>query len=64
MKDEDHDLWYRPGPPAELEGRPQMEVKIGIDKLEVVAYFCYKETCSKGPVAVNFQPQHVKTTWK
>ena len=94
-KDEDHDLWYRPGPPAEfrrvsmhrcrtgggsnsnfcnscklwvhkkcsglkrltkdpdyrctrcqvtarpLDGRPQEEVQVGPDKLEVVASFCY-----------------------
>ena len=38
---------------------------MGPDKLEVVAFFCYLETCSQQQVAVNFQPQHiVKTAWK
>ena len=44
-----------------LDGRPQKEVQVGPDKLEVVASFCYLGECSQQQVAVNFQPQHV---WK
>ena len=39
-----------------LDSRPEKEVQVGTDKLEVVASFC-----SQQQVAVNFQPQHV---WK
>ena len=44
-----------------LDGRPQREVKVVPDKLEVVASFCYLGDMLPEPVAMNFQPQHV---WK
>ena len=44
-----------------LDSRPHREVQVGPDKLEVVASFCYLETCFQQPIAVNFEPQQV---WK
>ena len=49
------------GTACPLDGRPQKEVQVGPDKLEVVASFCYLGECSQQQVAVNFQPQHVWT---
>ena len=40
-----------------LDGRPQKEVQVRPDKLEVVASFCYLGDMQQ--VAVNFQPQHL-----
>ena len=42
-----------------LDGRPQREVQVGSDKLEVVASFATWETCSQQPKVVSFRPQHV-----
>ena len=47
------------GTACPLDGRPQREVQVGPDKLEVVASFCYLGDMQQ--VAVNFKPQHV---WK
>ena len=41
-----------------LDGRPQREVQVGHDKLEVVLPFATYETCCQQQVAVNF-PQHM-----
>ena len=60
-KDPDYRCTQCQGTAHPLDGRPQKEVQVGPDKLEVVASFCYLETCSQQQVAVNFQPQHV---WK
>ena len=58
-KDPDYRCTRCWGTPCPLDGRPQKEVQVGPDKLEVVASFCYLETCSQQPVAVNFKPQYV-----
>ena len=57
-KDPDYRCTQCPGNARPLDGRPQKEVQVRPDKLEVVASFCY-ETCSQQQVSVNFQPQHV-----
>ena len=58
-KDPDYRCTWCQGTARPLDGRPQKEVQVGPDKLEVVASFCYLETCCQQQVAVNFQPQHV-----
>ena len=118
-KDEDHDLWYGPGSPAEisqvsmchlsrwsgsnsifcngykhwvhkkcsgltrltkdpdyrctqcqgtacpLDGRPQREVQVGPDKLEVVASFCYLRVMLSAASGYELSTTtRVKTTWK
>ena len=44
-----------------LDGRPQKEVHVGPDKLEVVASFCYLEDMLSAAGGCEFQPQYV---WK
>ena len=116
-KDEDHDLWYGPAPPAEfrpvsmrhrtrvgsnsifcngcklwvhkkcsgrkrltkdpdyrctrcqgtarpLDGRPQREVQVGPDKLELVASFCYIGDLLSAASGCELSTTDVKTTWK
>ena len=57
-KDPDYRCTWCQGTARPLDGRPQKEVQVGPDKLEVVASFCYQGDMQ---VAVNFQPQHM---WK
>ena len=53
------------GTARSVDGRPQREVQVGPDKLEVVASFCYLRECSQQPVVVIFQTTtHVKTACK
>ena len=48
-----------------LEGRPQKEVQVGPDKLEVVASFCYLgDMLSAAGGCELSTTTHVKTTWK
>ena len=54
-KDPDYRSTRCQGTARPLDGRPQKEVQVGSDKLEVVASFCYLGE----QVAVNFQPKHV-----
>ena len=105
-KDEDHDLWYGPGPLAEfsdsifcngcthlvhkkcsglkhltkdpdyrctrcqgtacpMNGRPQMQVQVGPDKLKVVTSFCYLgDMLSAAGGCELLITTHVKTAWK
>ena len=50
---------------APLDGRPQKEVQIRPDKLEVVASFCYLgDTLSAAGGCELSTTTHVKTTWK
>ena len=48
-----------------LDGRPQKEVQVGPDKLEVVAYFCYLgDMLSAAGDCELSTTTHVKTAWK
>ena len=42
-----------------LDGRPQREVHVGSDKLEVVASFCYLGDILSAAGGCELQPQHV-----
>ena len=53
-KDPDYRCKWCQGTARPLDGRSQKKVQVGLDKLEVIASFCYL-----GDMAVNFQPQHV-----
>ena len=57
-KDPDYRCTRCQGTARPLDSRPQRDVRVGPDKLEMVASFCTYETCSQQQVAVNFQ-QHV-----
>ena len=59
-KDPDYRCTRCQGTAGPLDGRPQKEVQVGPDKLEVVASFCYLGDMLSA-VAVNFQPQQL---WK
>ena len=51
--------------PALIDGRPQNEVQVGPDKLEVVASFCYLgDMLSAGGGCEIAVTTRVKTTWK
>ena len=79
-KDKDHDLWHGAGSPAEdpdyrcircqgtarpLDGRPQREVQVRPDKLEVVASFCYLGDMLSAAGGCELSTATcVKTTWK
>ena len=39
-KDEDHDLWYRPGPPAEFRGVPCAVCRIGVGSNSIFCNGC------------------------
>ena len=58
-KDPDYRCTQCQGTARLLDGRPQKEVQVGPDKLEVIASFCYLGDMLSAQVAVNFQPQHV-----
>ena len=48
-----------------IDGRPQSEVQVGPDKLEVVASFCYLgDMLSAGGGCEMAVTTHVKTAWK
>ena len=48
-----------------IDGRPQSDVQVGPDKLEVVASFCYLgEMLSAGGGCEIMVTTHVKTAWK
>ena len=48
-----------------IDGRPQSEVQVGPDKLEVVASFCYLgDTLSAGGGCEMAVTTRVKTPWK
>ena len=48
-----------------IDGRPQSEVQVGPDKLEVVASFCYLgDMLSAGEGCEMAVTTHVKTAWK
>ena len=48
-----------------IDGRPQNEVQVGLDKLEVVASFCYLgDMLSAGGGCEISVTTHVKTAWK
>ena len=48
-----------------IDGRPQNEVQVGPDKLEVVASFCYlRDMFSAGGGCEKAVTTHVKTAWK
>ena len=48
-----------------LEGRPQREVQVGSDELEVVATFCYLgDMLSAADGCEHSTTTHVKTAWK
>ena len=48
-----------------LDGRPQKEVQVGPDKLQVVASFCYPGNMLSAAVGCEFSTAtHVKTAWK
>ena len=50
-----------------IDGRPQSEVQVGPDKLEVVAFFCYMylvDMLSAGGGCEMMVTTHVKTSWK
>ena len=53
------------GTACPLDGRPQKEVQVGPDKLEVVASFCYlRDMLSAAGGCELSTTTHVKTAWK
>ena len=53
------------GTARSLDGRPQKEVQVGPDKLEVVAFFCYLEDMLSAAGGCELSTTTcVKTTWK
>ena len=64
---EDPDYWctWCKGTARPLDGRPQREVQVGPDKLEVVASFCYLgDMLSAAGGCELSTTTHVKTAWK
>ena len=56
--------WYQ-GTASPLDGRPQKEVQVGPDKLEVVASFCYLGDMLSAAGGCELSTMtHVKTAWK
>ena len=47
-----------------LDGRPQREVQVGLDKLKVVASFCYLGNMLPAAGGCELSQPHVKTAWK
>ena len=57
-----HGAWENARP---IDGRPQNEVQVGPDKLEVVASFCYLgDMLSAGGGCETAVTTRVKTAWK
>ena len=64
-KDPDYRCTRCQGTPHPLDGRPQKEVQVGPDKLEVVASFCYLGDMLSAAGGCEFSTTtHVKTAWK
>ena len=64
-KDPDYRCTWCQGTARPLDGRPQREVQIGPDKLEVVASFCYLgDMLSAASGCELSTTAHVKTAWK
>ena len=64
-KDPDYKCTRCQGTARPLDGRPQKEVQVGPDKLEVVASFCYLgDTLSAAGGCELSTTTHVKTAWK
>ena len=64
-KDPDYRCALCQGTAHPLDGRPQREVQVGPDKLEVVASFCYLgDTLSAAGGCEFSTTTHVKTAWK
>ena len=64
-EDPDYRCTRRQGTARPLDGRPQREVQVGPDKLEVVASFCYLEDMlSAASGCALSTTTRVKTTWK
>ena len=61
-KDPDYRCTRCQGTARPLDGRPQKEVQVGSDKLEVVASFCYMLSAAGGCELST--TTHVKTAWK
>ena len=64
-KDPDYTCIQCQGTACPLDGRPQREVQVGLDKLEVVASFCYLgDMLSAADGCELSTTTHVKTAWK
>ena len=64
-KDPDYRCTRCRGTARPLDGRPQQEVQVGPDKLEVVASFCYLgDMLSAAGGCELSTTTHVKTAWK
>ena len=64
-KDPDYRCTRCQGTARPLDGRPQKEVQVGLDKLEVVASFCYLgDMLSAAGGCELSTTTHVKTAWK
>ena len=65
IKDPDYRCTQCQGTARPLDGRPQKEVQVGPDKLEVVASFCYlTDMLSAAGGCERSTTTHVKTVWK
>ena len=64
-KDPDYRCTQCQGTSRPLDGKPQREIQVGPDKLEVVASFCYLgDMLSAAGGCKLSTTTHVKTTWK
>ena len=64
-KDPDYRCTQFQGNARPLDGRPQREVQVGPDKLEVVAFFCYLgDMLSAAGGCELSTTTHVKNAWK
>ena len=64
-KDPDYRCIQCQGTASPLNGRPQREVQVGPDKLEVIAYFCYLEdVLSAAGGCELLTTTRMKTAWK
>ena len=64
-KDPNYTCTWCQGTARPLDGRPQKEVQVGPDKLEVVASFCYLgDMLSAAGGCELSTTTHVKTAWK
>ena len=64
-KDPDYRCTWCQGTARPLDGRPQKEVQVGPDKLEVVASFCYPGDMHSAAGGCELSTTtHVKTAWK
>ena len=64
-KEPDYRCTRRQGTTRPLDGRPQWEVQVGPDKLEVVASYCYlRDTLSAAGGCELSTTTRVKTAWK